>query len=92
MKKVILASALALSVGATSCLGPNNAHDSVRNWNAELSDQDWLNELVFIGFHIIPVYGVAYLADVLVLNTVGYWTGENPVNDPGPFPGFSAKE
>ncbi len=22
-------------------------------------------------------------------HTIGYWTGENPISDPGPFPGFT---
>ena len=42
-----------------------------------------VNELVFIAFHIIPVYEVAYLADVLVLNSIEFWTGSNPMADVG---------
>lgn len=76
----------ALLLGATSCLGPNNAFNSLNNWNAKVTDQDWANELIFLGLNIIPVYGVALLADHLVLNTIDYWSGENPMDTPGPFP------
>ncbi|MEM6671206.1 MAG: DUF3332 family protein [Planctomycetota bacterium] len=84
MKKMIAAAALTL--GASGCLGPNNLFNSLHNWNANLTDQDWVDELVYIGLNIIPVYGFAWLADAWVLNTIDYWTGNNPVSDPGPFP------
>ena len=70
-----------------SCLGPNNAFRSVHNWNAEVSDQDAVNEIIFIAMVIVPVYGVALLGDYLIFNTIEYWSGDNPINDPGPFPG-----
>lgn len=89
MKKTILAAALALGITTSSCLGPDNAYNSIKNWNAELSEQDWVNEIVFLGLTFIPVYGFALFLDVVVLNTVNYWTGDNPIDDPGPFPGFT---
>lgn len=92
MKKTFLAAALALGITGSSCLGPDNLYNSVKNWNAELSDQDWINEVVFLGFNIIPVYSLALFADVLVLNTIHYWSGSNPVDDPEPFPGFTRKD
>jgi len=79
---------LALTLGLGGCLGPDPLYNSVKNWNADLSEQDWVNELVFLGLHIIPVYQVALIADVLVTNTVTYWSGEDMMKDPGPFPGF----
>jgi hypothetical protein len=29
--------------------------------------------------NIIPVYGVCLFADYIVLNSIEWWTGENPV-------------
>lgn len=89
MKKALLAAVLALGLTSTSCLGPDRLYNSVKNWNAELSEMDAVNEIVFLAFHVIPVYGVALFVDILVLNTVNYWTGDNPMDDPGPFPGFT---
>ena len=86
IRKATLAGALALGILSTSCLGPNNAQNSLRNWNAEVSDQDWVCEIVFLGLNVIPVYGIASIADVLVLNTIDYWSGDNPIDEPGPFP------
>jgi hypothetical protein len=47
-----------------------------------MSDMDWLNEIVFLGLWIIPVYPITLLGDVVIFNTWGYWTGNNPISDP----------
>ncbi len=86
MKKFVLAVALSLAALSTGCLGPNHLHNTIRNWNAEATKQDWVNEAIFIGLTVFPVYGFAYLGDILIINTIDYWSGENPISDPGPFP------
>ena len=92
LQKTFLAAVLALSLGTSSCLGPDHAYNSIKNWNATLSDKDWINEIVFLGLNIIPVYGIAWLGDVLIFNTVDYWGGDNMIDEPGPFPGFSSDD
>jgi len=92
MTKTLLASALTLSLLGSSCLGPDNLYRSLKNWNATMTEQDFLNEAVFIGLNIIPVYWFALAGDVLIFNTVGYWTGDDIITDPGTFPGFSSKD
>lgn len=89
MKKIIAAAALTL--GATGCLGPNNAANSLLNWNAEVSETDVVNEAIFLGMYLIPVYPIAYAADIVVFNTIEYWSGGNPIDAPGAFPGFTKK-
>jgi hypothetical protein len=39
--------------------------------------------LVFIAFWIVPVYEISALADILVLNTIEFWSGSNPVAEVG---------
>jgi hypothetical protein len=89
LKNALIAAILVLGLGSTSCLGPDRAYGSVKNWNAGLSDKDWIDEIVFLGLWIIPVYPIALLGDVLIFNTIGYWGGDNPINDPGEFKGFT---
>lgn len=77
--------------GHAQALGPGRTGVDLlrpRRRNVGLSDQDWVNELVYIGLHILPVYPLALAGDVLILNTITYWTGKDTINDPGPFPGF----
>jgi hypothetical protein len=90
LKTTLLAAVLAAALWTPSCLGPDHAYNAIKNWNTKVSDQDWLDEVIFIGLWIIPVYPIATLLDVVVFTTIGYW-GENPINDPGPFPGFHKK-
>jgi hypothetical protein len=92
MKKKLIPLVLTVGLACSSCLGPDNLYRSIRNWNAGLSEQDWVNELVFIGLVIIPVYPLALAGDVLICNTVTYWTGDPLVKDPGEFPGFTRKD
>ncbi len=91
MKKALLASVLAIGL-FSSCLGPDNLYNSVKNWNAQLSTTDAVNELVYIGFMIIPVYPLAMLGDHLIFNTITYWTGKETITNSGDFPGFSSKD
>jgi hypothetical protein len=44
-----------------------------------LHDSKWVKWLVFLGLSIIPVYELFVLADALVLNSVEFWTGSNPI-------------
>jgi hypothetical protein len=84
MKKAILGAALAgLATFSTGCLGPNRAFNRVHEWNMEVTDSDVANELIFLGCTIIPVYGVAYLVDIVVLNTIEYWSGEPAMGGDG---------
>ena len=83
MRKAIMGTVLA-GLLFSSCLGPNNAQRSVNNWNASVTDMNWLNEILFLiplGF----VQNIAWLGDIVIFNTIAYW-GENPISDPGDFP------
>ena len=65
---------LALLVGAvtlSSCIGSFGLTNKLLDWNKGLSNK-FVNELVFI--LISPAYAVCGLADLLVLNTVEFWT------------------
>jgi hypothetical protein len=92
MKQKALAAALVLGLTCSSCLGPDHLYNGVKNWNAGLSKQDWVNEVVFIAMYIVPVYQIALLGDIVIFNTIDYWTGKDTLNAPGPFPGFSSKD
>jgi hypothetical protein len=91
MKKALLSSALALGL-CSGCLGPDNLYNSIKNWNADLSDQDWVNEAVWLGLNIVPVYPISLIGDHLIFNTITYWTGNDTIKDPGEFPGFTSKD
>lgn len=82
MKKALLAGVLGLSLFATSCLGPNNAFDRLNHWNDNVTESKWVNELIFLGLNIIPVYGFAYLGDIVIFNSMEFWGADNPIAPP----------
>jgi hypothetical protein len=75
-KKILLAVISALALGSTSCLGPNHTFNDLGDWNQNVTDSDVANEAIFIGLNVVPVYGLAYFADLVVFNTVIYWKDE----------------
>jgi hypothetical protein len=70
----------ALSLFATGCFGEFAATHSLWKWNAEVSDSKWLRWLVFLVLAILPVYGLFILADAIVINTIEFFSGDNPIS------------
>ena len=66
----------------SSCIGSFKLFNNLKEWNQGVSDK-FVNELIFLAFHIVPIYPIAYLADVLVLNSIEFWSGRNPVSSIG---------
>ena len=62
----------------SSCIGSFGLHSKLLNWNQGIGNK-FVNELVFLAFNIIPVYGICYLADALVINSIEFWSGSNPM-------------
>ena len=70
---------LALVVLLSSCTGSFQLTNKVYTFNREIEDK-WVEELVFLGLCIIPVYEVSLFLDVVIFNTAEFWTGENPIS------------
>lgn len=66
----------------SSCIGSFRLTNNIKNWNEGLGDK-FVNELVFIALHIVPIYEIAIFIDGVVLNSIEFWTGENVVAEPG---------
>lgn len=83
MKKIKISVAALLIAGGSmlfsSCIGSFSLTNSVLSWNKEVGHK-FVNELVFVAFWILPVYEVTAIADLLVLNSIEFWTGDNPVS------------
>lgn len=82
MKKIKLTVALVLVLGASmtfsSCIGSFALTSRVLNWNKQIGSK-FVNELVFFAFWFLPVYEVTSLADLVVLNSIEFWSGTNPM-------------
>lgn len=82
MKKIKLSVAALLLAGGSlffsNCIGSFALTNSVLKWNNNVGKK-FVNELVFVAFWILPVYEVTAVADLLILNSIEFWRGENPV-------------
>lgn len=79
MTKTIIALLSAVSIlFTTNCYGGFVATKKIYNWNGGLGNK-WVQSIVLWVMLIIPVYEVAGLVDFLILNTLEFWTGSNPL-------------
>lgn len=81
MYKKIISCALVLML--TGCFGSFEATRGVHKWNKSISHNKLAQEALFLGLIIIPVYGVATLLDAIIINSIEFWTGDNPMAKAG---------
>ena len=68
---------LAATLLTSSCVGSFSLFNRVAKWNTHATSSKFLNEIIFI--LISPAYAVCSVADLLVLNTIEFWSGSNPM-------------
>ena len=82
MKKSFFTVAVAISLAGTltfsSCLGSFGITGKLYNFNQNVGGK-FVNQVVFWAFCIVPVYEIAVFADVVIFNTIEFWTGSNPI-------------
>ncbi|WP_375325657.1 DUF3332 domain-containing protein [Flagellimonas sp. GZD32] len=79
MKKVIIASMMACTILFTSCLGSYSAFNNLREWNQGATNSRFLDNLIFWGLWIVPVYELFILGDTIIFNVIEFWSGSNPI-------------
>jgi hypothetical protein len=83
MKKLKLSvAAVAIGVSAllaSSCIGPFAMSRKVLDWNQRVTNVKFVNWLVFLVFWVVPVYEISMFIDAFILNSIEFWTGNNPV-------------
>ena len=78
-KQVVIALLIAtMTLMSVGCYGSFNLTKKVYNWNGSLGNK-WVVELVFLAAYVVPVYGIAGFIDAVILNSIEFWTGSNPV-------------
>lgn len=80
-RKYFTVAAVLLCAGSlmfSSCIGSFALTNKLLSWNKQVGSK-FVNELVFVAFWILPVYEVSGLADILVINSIEFWSGSNPV-------------
>ena len=81
LTKVLAVALLVASVPSLiGCYGPFRLSTKLHNWNGQVSNKKFVNELVFLGFCILPAYELCLLGDALIFNSIEFWSGNNPIS------------
>ena len=86
MKKFKVSAMCALLCGSmmfSSCIGSFALFNKVRDWNEGVTDSKFVNELLYLAMWIVPVYEISFFIDNVVLNTIEFWSGNNPAANVG---------
>lgn len=79
MKKSVLI-AMASAALLSGCYGNFVLTKKLYDFNGSVHPNRIVQSVIMVGLNIIPVYGIAIMADALILNSVEFWTGTNPLN------------
>ena len=61
------------------CIGSFGLTRKLWNWNKDQGEKV-TQEVVYLLFNILPVYGITTFVDFFIINTIEFWTDENPVD------------
>lgn len=75
---------LLLAFTLTGCMGHNGLSGKVLKFNLETTEDRWAREFLFIGLNVVLVYPICMILDLLVFNSIEFWSGENPINGKSP--------
>lgn len=78
-RKFLICSVLSVSILSTSCLGSFSAFNSLRDWNDGLTENKFLDNLIFWALNIAFIYPLFIIGDVVFFNLLEFWTGSNPI-------------
>jgi len=82
MKKLnlkVVACFMAGTLMCSSCIGSFSLFNSYAKWQCHMTSNKFVNAIV--GFFLMPIVGsVTMLVDWLVLNTIEFWSGTNPMH------------
>jgi len=76
---ILLASMICFS--QLGCIGQMALAGKVMEFNLKIVENKWARELVFLVLYIVPVYPMAGAIDLIVINSIEFHTGTNPITD-----------
>jgi Domain of unknown function (DUF3332) len=83
MKKLItIVCVVLLFTGLSGCMGQMALNKKVGKFNLESADSRWGREGLFLLLY--PVTYVTSILDLLIFNSIEFWSGTNPINGESP--------
>ena len=62
------------------CMGRFALVSSVTKFNLNVVDDRWGREIAFLALYIIPVYPTCGFLDIMLFNSIEFWTEKNPIS------------
>lgn len=75
------APALLATTATTGCWGGFGLTTGLWEWNAHFNNK-WAKWGIMLPLIIFPVYGTAAFVDLLVINSIEFWSGNDPIPHP----------
>ncbi len=83
LHRLALALGLLATAAAPACYGPFAATRRIWHWNLHW-ENEWAREGLFLVTGVLtPVYALTMVGDVILFNSVWFWTGESWIDEPG---------
>jgi hypothetical protein len=77
----IALAACLLFTAQVGCIGQMATSGLVRKFNLDVVENKWGREAVFLLLHFIPAYPIAGAIDLIIVNSIEFHTGTNPITD-----------
>jgi hypothetical protein len=71
---------LMISFASTGCIGRMAVVGQVMKFNLSVTENRWGRALVYLLLYVIPVYEIAGMIDLLIVNSIEFHTGTNPLS------------
>ena len=71
--------AVFVPVTTTACFGRFELVRRTYQFNKEIHKDKWVVWVAFLVMSIVPIYGIAGWLDTVVINSLEFWTGKNPI-------------
>ncbi len=79
MKRIFVLITIAIFT-LTACTGTFKLTKTVHNIQRSHSEK-WVDEVLFLGCVILPIYWFSLLGDAIIFNSIEFWTGRNPLKN-----------
>jgi hypothetical protein len=79
MRRACIAVVLASTIAVSGCIGSFSLTNKVYSWNEKATDSKYVNSGIMWVLAIVPVYWATILIDAVVLNTIEFYSGKNPI-------------
>lgn len=70
-----------LTLSQTGCIGQMALSGKVMEFNLSVSQNKWVREITFVALYFIPVYPFAGMIDLVIVNSIEFHMGTNPITD-----------